>query len=145
VSVLIESLRHTRGSRATPGRTVPSTARRRTRLRAAFLALVWALPAVCCSLHVLAHDFGHGVPDAPFADDRIVGMSGDHDHRHAHLDSPSAISTEGVKKLDGAALLIAAANLERPRVTRPRQEVAAISGSARTATVVSGPRAPPIS
>lgn len=129
---------------------MPSTARRRTRLRAAFLALVWALPAVCCSLHVLAHDFGHGVPDAPFADapfadDRIVGMSGDHDHRHAHLDSPSVISTEGVKKLDGAALLIAAANLDPPRVTRPRQEVAAISGSARTATVVSGPRAPPIS
>lgn len=118
------------------------------RRRAALLAIVWVLPGLGCAEHALAHtlDSAHYELHAALpTGDRITGMSGDHDHRHSHPESPPVVSTEGVKKLDAPVLLAAAVEPGPSRADPQSHGDGAIAHAAQRAAAVSGPRAPPIS
>ncbi len=123
--------------------------RRRTRLRAVSLAVVWSLlPGIWCAMHLLAHELEaghHEHSDTTSPGDRIADLSGDHDHSHAHPDSDPAIAPDLAKKLNPPALLIASARLDSSEPSDSLREGNADETGTPCACAVSAPRAPPIS
>ena len=125
-----------------------SNRNRRTRHRAALLAVAWMLPGVWCVAHVLAHEIEsshHELELALSASFGLPAMSCDHDHAHSHPEAPPVLSGERVKKLDAPALVTAAVEIEGSRATLHSHEDTALGHASRGAAAVLGPRAPPIS
>ena len=129
--------------------TFAMKSRRESRIRAALLSIVWILPGVWCAGHLLAHELEseHHEPEATaYAGDRITGISGDHDHGHAHPESAPVVSTERAKERDSSVLLLAAAGEpDASKAMLQTRNDPAVAHAVRSAAMVSRPRAPPIS
>ena len=125
-----------------------STRSRRTRHRAALLAVAWMLPGIWCVAHVLAHEIEsshHEFDLAVSASFGLPAMSCDHDHGHSHPEAPPVLSGERVKKIDAPALVTAAVEVAASRATLHSHEGTALGHASRGAAAALGPRAPPIS
>ncbi len=100
-----------RSCMGSPRADASSSWKRRARLRAALLTVVWILPGVWCAVHVLAHWIESGHHELHLtvsASADIPAMSCDHDHAHSHPEASPVLSTEGAKKFDTPRLLTGA-------------------------------------
>ena len=121
---------------------------RGARLRAALLAVVWILPGVWCTAHIVDHELDSDHSEAHWAmslDDRICDPPHDHGHWHSHLESSAVVSSEGAKKLDASALPSCTNEFDAVGATFRWHILSAAGPLTQRDGFASGPRAPPIS